>query len=139
MARLANVTKAVSNTYRYVSKQPVGAAVFLIALDLARRVAQSPVGVSVRDAIGSFVGGRAVVLDQMRRDSDGVGCRDHGVCHECHQDGGGTGCCRGGDGSATGGLPQTSEWERSDHQRHPSGCDKFSSVSKDVSSRIPRR
>ena len=68
MARLANVTKAVSNTYRYVSKQPVGAAVFLIALDLARRVAQSPVGVSVRDAIGSFVGGRAVVLDQMRRD-----------------------------------------------------------------------
>jgi hypothetical protein len=68
MARLANVTKAVSNTYKYVSKQPVGAAVFLIALDLARRVAQSPVGVSVRDAIGSFVGGRAMVLDQMRRD-----------------------------------------------------------------------
>jgi len=68
MARLANVTKAVSNTYRYVSKQPVGAAVFLIALDLARRVAQSPVGVSVRDAIGSFVGGRAMVLDQMRKD-----------------------------------------------------------------------
>jgi len=68
MARLANVTKAVSNTYKYVSKQPVGAAAFLIALDLARRVAQSPVGVSVRDAIGSFVGGRAVVLDQMRRD-----------------------------------------------------------------------
>ena len=68
MARLANVTKAVSNTYKYVSKQPVGAAVFLIALDLARRVAQSPVGVSVRDAIGSFVGGRAMVLDQMRKD-----------------------------------------------------------------------
>ena len=68
MARLANVTKAVSNTYRYVSKQQVGAAVFLFALDLARRVAHSPVGVSVRDAIGSFVGGRAVVLDQMRRD-----------------------------------------------------------------------
>ena len=68
MARRANVTKAVSNTYKYVSKQPVGAAVFLIALDLARRVAQSPVGVSVRDAIGSFVGGRAMVLDQMRRD-----------------------------------------------------------------------
>jgi hypothetical protein len=34
MARLANVTKAVSNTYKYVSKQPVGAAVFLIASTL---------------------------------------------------------------------------------------------------------
>jgi len=63
-----NFAKPIRNAISYARKEPVGAATVLIALDLAKKVAQSSAGATVASVVGTYAMNRAMMLNQIRLD-----------------------------------------------------------------------